>query len=886
MARQRTIQHPGFEFYETENYSVETYTQQTEALIVGFFPKGPVGKPVMISSIDELISKFGEPESDAEFYSYNGVESVVKNARSVTVVRIPYDNTMAVLGDRRESPRKSTYSKFYKCLTGKFCVIEETNNKYADLRNLFENPVKFKSVALSPSLMSEDDVLKFKGGVGSEEDFIIVNKFDEFKQSDGSEYYVGIIGTGNVLRSKNLTYDEAVNEIELFKDDSMFKSDDRSLTIGRSKAFWQSNGDLDEDGNALTVVSDMPKSMYEMFPNVSTIEKETKEDYVGISKRTVTFMSESAFETLEVGQKMPIADLRLVSEIASVDYSTVNASGTNILEDKTDNPAKYPSQFDLTGSEISIVEVPDEAFATEQLKAENTTYRLSYFDEEGKLDRSYLVKRSESGNMSYPYLWSLEIESEYDRPAGYNYFVDKKKDSNISVIVLKIKPSTLEAGTFTYEIAESFSGSIFKGSVDPLTNESTYIGDIINASSSLIEFYGKTKYKNYDSSTDCILVEHVIPYGLSVVADGYVDEFTDRKFCLNKIIKRKDIAESLDYLQVIEEMLGTVKNNLSYTYRDIYDCGLSSVVAYAAPDQAGDLYYDPTKFNADELIGTNYLNLYLWKKTIKAFARHCQNDHRLSMFHADGPRKLVLNGNLSRVDDLRQDMSDSVFTSRKVIATSVKDSNYLDINVQWYEALNPFNNLRTWIPNSVKLAQNITYNDIINDVWDAPAGHIYGIVSKIYRPAFNPVNSIKDLLYVNCLNYGQSWSDGYTTIEGQKTAYGEDSALNRINVRRLMIWLERFVQTTAIRFRYQPNTEALRSSLVNSLESEFSKLYVNGALYAYNLVCNEQNNTSEIIDRNELRLTVMVQPVKTLEFIVANFTITKTGQDLEEISVS
>ena len=137
MARQRTIQHPGFEFYETEKYLVETYTQQTEALIVGFFPKGPVGKPVMISSIDELISKFGEPESDAEFYSYNGVESIVKNARSVTVVRIPYDNTMATLGDRRESPRKSTYSKFYKCLTGKFCVTEESNNKYAYLRNLF-----------------------------------------------------------------------------------------------------------------------------------------------------------------------------------------------------------------------------------------------------------------------------------------------------------------------------------------------------------------------------------------------------------------------------------------------------------------------------------------------------------------------------------------------------------------------------------------------------------------------------------------------------------------------------------------------------------------------------------------------------------------------------
>ena len=122
------------------------------------------------------------------------------------------------------------------------------------------------------------------------------------------------------------------------------------------------------------------------------------------------------------------------------------------------------------------------------------------------------------------------------------------------------------------------------------------------------------------------------------------------------------------------------------------------------------------------------------------------------------------------------------------------------------------------------------------------------------------------------------------TIEGQKTCYYEQSALNRINVRRLMIYLERFVQYIALQYRYQPNNPATRVSLVNNLESEFSRIKIKGGLYDYRIVCDQSNNSDRTIDEGELRITIMVQPVRTVEFIVANFLVTKTGQNLEEIA--
>lgn len=897
MARARTIQHPGFEFYETENFSVKPYVQSSEALVVGFFSQGPVMRPTAINDMDDFIAEFGEPESTAEYYSYRGVKAVVDVGRTVTVVRLPYDNSMARLHNKNDSSRRSTFTKSYKCLFGNFEIVGSSTVAYQDIRMAYENPVTFKSIAFKPYVKSEDEILTFKGDLPEDgPDFVIINKFDDSVRSDGSEIFVSVLGTGNCIRYQNLSNNSADDEINYFRDGSLYQEDGKKLTFGRHRSFWQSNGNLTSTGEKDTVANDIYPNFLEYFNNIQTFEAETKELVVGYPKRTISFKSKTRFffedGSLKNGNTKDVKELLPENEpcVADISYGLTSANGTVVSNDMEANPEKYPKTIDLDGGIIEVSAIPDydleTAYTSEQelAYAQSTKYLLKYFDEKNRLLRQYEIKLSESYDTNYPYLWTVTIDAQYDRPVGYDYYVDKDKDTKISVIVSKIKPSTLETGTYVTEVVEAFNGSIFKGSIDPISKESDYIGDIINSSSKMIEFYGRKTYDWYDQENDVILVEDVVPYRLSVIQDGNYDEETDDKFNLNKIIKRAEVAESLDYTDVLDEALRLVRNSIAYTYRDVYDCGLTSVIAYAEPDSNGDLYFDPTSMIASETVSSDFLNAYLWKKLVKTFSNHCQKQHRLSMFHADGPRKLVLNGNLSRVDDLRQDPMNVVMTNRKVMSVSIKDNTYAEVNVQWWEVLNEFTKNKMWIPNSIKLAANVTYSDIINNIWDAPAGHRYGQVTGVYRPAFNPGYDLSDRLYINCLNYGQSWSDGYVTIEGQKTCYYEQSALNRINVRRLMIYLERFVQYIALQYRYQPNNPATRVSLVNNLESEFSRIKIKGGLYDYRIVCDQSNNSDRTIDEGELRITIMVQPVRTVEFIVANFLVTKTGQNLEEIA--
>ena len=130
------------------------------------------------------------------------------------------------------------------------------------------------------------------------------------------------------------------------------------------------------------------------------------------------------------------------------------------------------------------------------------------------------------------------------------------------------------------------------------------------------------------------------------------------------------------------------------------------------------------------------------------------------------------------------------------------------------------------------------------------------------------------------------WPNGTTTIEGQKTQLIDVSALNRINVRRLMIYLERYAQSVSVKYLYQPNTSFTREHIVNDLDSEFSRIKSIGGLYSYRIVCNSENNPPQVIDNNELRISILLQPAKTLEFIVAQFVITKTGVNLEEVDAA
>lgn len=744
--RKRTIQHPGFEFFETDMSIYKEYVQNNDALVVGFFSRGPIMTPVSIKNLNDYSVYFGTPESEAEIYFYKGIEAVLDAGGTVTALRLPYANTTCEMSNSGADP-------LFRALKGSFV---DSDIHPTDIAFAYEGGTTFKNIEFKPAVISQSDITAVVGGT-SDHDFVIINKFNDIVTSRGEEIFVTVLGAGNAIRYQGLDVSESgISEytgdettIKLMNDlviDSKEQNPGESL-VSRERIKWESNGELSAEGVMLTVGDSFAETLPAWFPTISTYTTPTDE-----------------------------------------------------------------------------------------------------------------------------------------------VFVDPRKDDVITVVVSKIKPSNLESGKSTIVILETFSGSIFKGSVDQISNESNYIGDIINSSSNYITFYGKSQYSKFDMEEDTILVSKQEPWRfswkdgaalISLDKDEYTGEYELKERGTISLAKKISTPEIVDYSKtILRPALKKVSNNIKFLYRDAYDFGLSSVITYR--DEDG--FYQPTKTVATETNQPQFIRSNEWKKVVTEFARHCQFKHKLSMFHADSPRKLVLNGNLSRSDDLFQDQDTVVFTPKKVQTISIKDNTYVSQNAQWYEVSDEFNKTMMWIPNSIRLAGNITTNDINGNVWDAPAGHRYGVVKNIARVAFNPEPEIQDRLYTNCINYAVAWPDGVTTIEGQKTAYSEISTLNRVNARRLLIWLERWSQTVSHDYIYEPNTSEVREKFVAALETEFKRCFTLGGLYGYRIVCDATNNPAEVIDRNELRVAIMVQISKTIEFVLANFIITKTGVNLEELS--
>ena len=891
----RTIKHPGFEFFETTQTALTSgYVQNTEALTIGFFARGPIGVPIRIYSLDQLTTVFGEPRNEAEFYSYKGIESIINRGRTITVIRMPYDNSMSAL-KATDPVLKTNFDLYHKILKGNFEIAEGSSGKYMDIAGAFESNPTFKTISLEPDLVSEADIVSYNAENFSS-DFVIVNQYNNEKLSDGTEYFVCILGTGNVLREQELSKEpEGNDQINYFAVgpsgiNYIFVEDDKELWFSKPKNAWQTTGDKTNDGDDETIADIYDQSILGYFQDVAVDEKYYKSIEKGIPEHLVSFTTGTgAIEFDPKTGKAKDPGIYKIEEpiVASISYDTTNISGSKWTQDELDI---LPKNIEISNATISVFSYPGIELSRTSLEESGYVYKVGYLltindSKTNQPLKSYKLYRTYTDDITNPVQWEFTIQSEYDKPAGFNYYINRDQSHNISVIVSKISPSELEKGRFQIEPVEAFYGSIFKNSINPISGESDYIGNIINSNSNIIKFYGKKTYSSYNKDEDCILVEGLKPYSLSIRDGSYYSETSEQKYDLSPILKKAS-NKDLSHLNILDELLKKVQNNVVHTYRDVYDFGLSSVLTYQAPDSlTGNYYYNP-RYSATEITGSEYIQAYTWKAIVRKFAKHCENNHKLSMFHADGPRKLLLNGDLSRTMDLKHDEEEVVLTSRKLQSLSIRDCSYIETNIQWYEMYNEFQQVNEWIPSSIQLASNITYNDISNAIWDAPAGHKYGVVSsQVLRPAINPTYDTQDKIYTNNLNYGIAWPNGVITIEGQKTGISVDSALNRINVRRLMVYLEKLTKFICVKYQYQPNDSGTRSALVAELAGVYSSIRTKGGLYNYRIVCDSTNNPSSVIDANELRLTIMVQPVRTLEFIVCHFFVAKTSSNLTEITV-
>ena len=210
------------------------------------------------------------------------------------------------------------------------------------------------------------------------------------------------------------------------------------------------------------------------------------------------------------------------------------------------------------------------------------------------------------------------------------------------------------------------------------------------------------------------------------------------------------------------------------------------------------------------------------------------------------------------------------------------DSNYVGTYHPWVKILDTDKNKPVWVPPSTVIPGVIAFNDAVAEPWFAPAGLNRGGLSNVIEVKTRLTHDERDTLYENRINPIATFPGQGATVFGQKTLQARPSALDRINVRRLLIALKKFIASSSRYLIFENNTAATRNRFLSIVNPYLESVQQRQGLFAFRVIMDESNNTPDIIDRNILKGEIFIQPAKTAEFIVLDFNVLPTGAAFPE----
>jgi len=182
-----------------------------------------------------------------------------------------------------------------------------------------------------------------------------------------------------------------------------------------------------------------------------------------------------------------------------------------------------------------------------------------------------------------------------------------------------------------------------------------------------------------------------------------------------------------------------------------------------------------------------------------------------------------------------------------------------------------------FVPASVTIPGVYAFTDLATAPWFAPAGLTRGGISGVIQTERKLSKSDRDALYLGKVNPIATFPGTGISIFGQKTLQTKASALDRVNVRRLLIELKKFIGNQATNLVFEQNTISTRNKFLAAVNPYLESVVQRQGLYSYQVIMDDTNNTADVIDRNQLVGQIIIQPAKTIEFVVLDFTIEPTG---------
>jgi phage tail sheath protein FI len=216
-------------------------------------------------------------------------------------------------------------------------------------------------------------------------------------------------------------------------------------------------------------------------------------------------------------------------------------------------------------------------------------------------------------------------------------------------------------------------------------------------------------------------------------------------------------------------------------------------------------------------------------------------------------------------------------------AASIGSSSYAFMDCGWKYQYDKYNDVYRWVPLNGDIAGLCAKTDIEKDPWFSPGGLNRGQIRNVVKLAWNPTKTERDTLYVKGVNPVVTFQGEGTVLFGDKTLLSRPSAFDRINVRRLFIVLEKSIARAARFSMFEFNDQFTRAQFIALVEPYLRDVQGRRGITDFRVVCDETNNTGEVIDRNEFVGDIYIKPARSINFIQLNFVAVRTGVSFEEV---
>jgi len=287
-----------------------------------------------------------------------------------------------------------------------------------------------------------------------------------------------------------------------------------------------------------------------------------------------------------------------------------------------------------------------------------------------------------------------------------------------------------------------------------------------------------------------------------------------------------------------------------------FDFSSTTAPGYISYKKAFDTLYNQEEFDINMIITPGVIHRY--HSAVTNYAKTLAED-RSDTFYIMDP---------SAIDD-------NIVTTTNTVRTI--DSNYVAAYYPWVKGRDTDNNKDIWLPPSVAVVQAYAFNDRTSATWFAPAGLNRASLPELSDTRIRLNHADRDDLYEGRVNPIAYFTKEGITVWGQKTLQARASALDRVNVRRLLITAKKFIASTSKYLVFDQNTVQTRQRFLNIVNPYLESIQQRNGLYAFKVKMDDTNNTPEMIDRNMLIGEIWLQPTKTAEFIVIDFNVMPTG---------